>query len=153
MATLLWTKPADAGLVPSCNGAEWLLPGSDEDEAGLRWKLDVPLYHSVCVRGRATHVIRLCRPAVLDPPLPPPASSLPLPIEAPPALRRSTRPRTQTTKAHTPPSNLLKKVGIRDKGEASLCATQLSLIYALLQNTPSQNHYNIGIPSITFRTT
>jgi hypothetical protein len=114
LTLLLWTTPAHAGFAPSCNGVEWMLPSSKEDESGTKWVIDASLHHSVCVRGRATHVSRVCRPqnhvAVQDTPVRPPPSddkSLAPPAEnqaRPDAPRRSTRPRTQTNKALPQPS-------------------------------------------------
>lgn len=130
LTLLLWITPAHAGFMPSCNGAEWILPSSKDDMLGARWLIDIPLYRSVCVRSRATHVFRVCRPqdniTVFDPPSSPTSDViLDLRCQTQTQLdtsHRSTYPCTQTAKKPLSQPSWTELAKANDKGKLLLLA-------------------------------
>ena len=71
---LLWQTPEDAGIPAFTNGFEYLIP-CGRNTTPMRFLADEVLFHSTCVRGRGTHVVR-CVPQQQSHPSPLPVRQL-----------------------------------------------------------------------------
>ena len=67
----LWRTATEAGYVSCCNNTTYLLPADANGVNHLSAAVDAPLFQSLCIRGRMTHVFRLLLQA-LPRSLPPP---------------------------------------------------------------------------------